>query len=69
MHGSKAEPVGPPRTTLALDADEVPLLQAMLHEAITNDLDLLEDVTYAGEDGGDVIARIALAIRLDVALG
>jgi hypothetical protein len=26
-------------------------------------------VTYAGEDGGDVIARIALAIRLDVALG
>jgi hypothetical protein len=44
----------------------------MLQEQVTNDLDLLEDLAYAqrlaGPDSDAAIARIALAVRLDVAL-
>ena len=61
---------------LTLSQHEASLLQWMLRDAVTNDLDLLEDL-QAGrqpecgcQDGGDctVMKRIGLAVRLDVAL-
>jgi len=56
---------------LQLDHDEAVLLRAMLREQVVNDMDLLEDLAYADLDDTDSdgpIARVALAVRLDVAL-
>lgn len=58
--------------TLKLTATEAAALKAILREAVTNDLDLLEDLAYAN----DLVTpachaaceRVSLAVRLDVAL-
>jgi hypothetical protein len=57
---------------LVLDAMEAASLKAMLREQVTNDLDLLEDLAYADDLASPASCaaceRVALAVRLDVAL-
>ena len=56
-------------TTLRLTRQESQQLRAMLHEAVVNDLDLIEDTLYqAGLVDPEAVARVALAVRLDVAM-
>lgn len=72
MHGRMAE-LGPSRMTLTVTADEAAALRVMLREQMSNDLDLLEDLAYAqrltSPESDAAVARVSLAVRLDVALG
>lgn len=56
--------------TLTLSEAEAAMLQTMLREQVTNELDMLEDLAYLDLLGTpaseQTIGRIALAVRLDV---